>query len=385
MIGGLKRRGRAGLLLLTLGAPLWACGQSPSELARDYLANLKLGRYQACYRLLSRRDRLAQTVDEFVANMPLAPDVDRTWFALVEEKTQYALDQDVRVHGLNAVVRVKVTTIDLPLWERAVERVFGSVDGARVARELLARDVYPRLSYDDELVMVKELHRWKLFADLAGYERIARLHREALRLYHEHRFDDAAKTYGELLKTLESSAASGAKGVAFRYSRELALVEAARAQAPQAELYLRKLRLAKVRRAMTSDGGAGVFAQITNLGDKPVDEVRVALAYYPESGVARSPLFAATYTAFANPIEFTGFLAPPSPLLPGQTRSFGLQIDVPVPIQESAVPKLTVTSLIFPPWSTQTLREALPGLEPWRRSHNSEGSYRRSTPPQAPE
>jgi hypothetical protein len=372
-VNGERIRGsRAGLLLLLIFLLLLCgCGQGPSEVARDYLDNLKLGRYQACYQMLSRRDRLAQTLEQFLTDMPLAPDVDRAWFEAIEGKTQYVLSKQARVHGLKAVISVTVTTVDLPLWERALESIYGPSAAPHAARKSLAQDAYPRLSYDDELVLVKESHHWRLFADLAAHERIARLHREALHLYHEHRFDESVQIYNTLLEALENPPASGAKGAIFHYSRELALVKAARANVDEASLYRSRLRLTKVARQMTASGEPGMFGLITNTGDRPVDEVRVTVSYYFGEGTRRSLVFAANHVAIANPLEFTGFQAPPAPLMPGETRSFGLRLNAPTLIEEDATPELRIASLIFSPWSAQTLTAVLSGIgvSPTRHDH----------------
>jgi hypothetical protein len=347
------------LLPPLLAVLLCACGQKPTEVARDYLANLKLGRYAECYKMLSRRDQLAQTLEQFAANPPLAPDVNRAWFDAVEGATDYVLDEKVRGHGLQVSVAVNVTTVDLPLWERAIVSAFGPVAAPRAARESLRQGNYPRVSYDDELVMVKEFHRWRIFADLAAYERIGRLHREALRRYHEHQFDQAELAYRALFDALREPRASGAPGKIFRYSRELDLILAAKKRAGDGRLYSPKLKLAKVVRQMTSTGDPGMFAEIINIGDKPVDDVRVTVSYYVIQDGKRSLVLATDYSAITNPLQFTGFLVPPAPLMPGERRTFGLRLNVAVGVQEEATPRLTVASVIFPPYSAQALKAAL--------------------------
>ncbi len=336
---------------------LAGCGERPSEVAENYLSNLKTGRYSACYRMLSREDRRAQSFEEFVNNIPLAPDVDRDWFEAVEGRTEYVLASDARVHGYQAVLPVKVSSVDLSLWERALEAVYGPEDAVKEARKSLERREYPHLTYQDQFIMLKEFHRWRIFANLASYEEIFELHRRALAFYHQHELDRAIGNYKVLLKTLEHKRGTGSMGVAYRYARELALVEVARARLFEAQQYLRKIELTRVRRDMAADGEPGIFGDVTNLGDQWVDEVRITVSYYLSPD--QKPVYIENHSIVANPIEFSGFATPPRPLKPGETRHFGVHLSAPVWVQERAEPRVKVSSLIFTPWSAQTLKNAL--------------------------
>ena len=55
-------------------------GHTPERAANDYLANLKLYNYPAAYQALSHQDQVDRSIDQFLTEIPMAPDVSKDWF-----------------------------------------------------------------------------------------------------------------------------------------------------------------------------------------------------------------------------------------------------------------------------------------------------------------
>src|SRR5258708_37502885 len=55
-------------------------GHSPQSAADTYLSNLKLYNYPATYQALSHQDQVDRTMDQFLTEIPMAPDVSKDWF-----------------------------------------------------------------------------------------------------------------------------------------------------------------------------------------------------------------------------------------------------------------------------------------------------------------
>src|SRR5579871_2201930 len=169
------RKGQGSALRIGWRSSLWcaltmlasACGQSPHRLAARYLADLQQFNYPACYATLTDEDRAARPLKQFLVEIPLAPDVDPIWFRAILFSTRYEIGE-ARVDGERAVVPVKVTMPDLTLWERTIDAKAGPQDSLNAAadRSLQVGD-YPKLRFEDALVMIKEQHQWRVRADFA--------------------------------------------------------------------------------------------------------------------------------------------------------------------------------------------------------------------------
>src|SRR5262249_60039656 len=48
-----------------------------------------------------------------------------------------------------------------------------------------------------------------------------------------------------------------------------------------------------------------------------------------------------------TPIEFTGFIRPVLPFVPGETRDLGFELAAPAQVQQQSEPSLTVGSIVF--------------------------------------
>src|SRR5262249_47539007 len=102
-------------------------GKTPQHSAQSYLGALKLYNYPAGYQLLSQRDQVDRTMDQFLTEIPLAADVSRDWFKTVLHATDFQVG-DAKVEGDKANVTVKVTRPDLALWERTIDATMGPND-----------------------------------------------------------------------------------------------------------------------------------------------------------------------------------------------------------------------------------------------------------------
>src|SRR5271163_17801 len=141
-------------------------GHSPQAAADNYLSNLKLYNYPATYEALSHEDQVDRTMDQFLEEIPMAPDVSKDWFKGILRAYDYKVG-DAKIDGDNAVVTVSVTQPDLALWERTVDAgLTGDETKDAIAQKNLTDNTYPKLTYDDTMVMVKDPNgEWRLLVD----------------------------------------------------------------------------------------------------------------------------------------------------------------------------------------------------------------------------
>lgn len=346
---GIRIRGRRLLALALLNAALLlaGCGQSPHRLATGYLADLQQFNYPACYATLTDEDRAARTLKQFLTEVPLAPDVDPIWFRAILFSTRYEVGQ-AQISGDRAVVPVKVTMPDLKLWERTIDAKAGPQDSLNAAADKsLQTGSYPKLRFEDELVMLKEQHRWCVVADFARRDIIRDANRAAVAIYHSEDYPRAAAAYRALLAKLGQQEFSGSRGLTFVFKRRLKAIENIQAEIPSTRAYFPKLVLSDVAVKMSEARVPAIFGRITNAGDRGVDEVRLMVTYYAGRGDKRKVLYQESHSVIVTPIEFTGFVRPVLPFVPGETRDFGFELSAPAQIQEQSEPTLTVGSMAF--------------------------------------
>src|SRR4029077_5682071 len=119
-------------------------GHSPQAAAHNYLSNLKLYNYPATYQALSHQDQVDRTMDQFLTEIPMAPDVNKDWFKAVLRAYDYKVG-DSKTEGDKAIVTVSVTQPDLALWERTVDaQVSGETTPDSIAQKNLTENTYPK-------------------------------------------------------------------------------------------------------------------------------------------------------------------------------------------------------------------------------------------------
>jgi hypothetical protein len=335
------------LAIVVAALLLCGCGQSPQSLATRYLADLQQFNYPACYATLTDEDRAARPLKQFLTEIPLAPDVDPIWFRAILFSTRYDIGQP-QVNGQRAIVPVKVTMPDLTLWERTIDAKAGPQDSLNAAADKsLETGLYPKLRFEDALVMVKQQHQWRVVADFARRDLIRDGHREAIGIYHSEDYPKAAAAYQALLAQLGKQEFSGSRGFEFFIKRELKVIENIQAQVPAAHAYFPKLVLSDVAVKMSEARMPAIFGRIINAGNRGVDEVRLTVTYYAGRGAERKTLYQESHSVIVTPIEFVGFVRPVLPFVPGETRDFGFELTAPAQIQQQSEPSLTVDSLVF--------------------------------------
>lgn len=347
--GGEGRGRRLVALALTCAALLLGgCGQSPKSLAIRYLADLQQFNYPACYATLTDRDRAARTLKQFLTEIPLAPEADPLWFRAILFSTRYEVGLP-QVSGERAVVPVKVTLPDLALWERTIDAAATSQQSPNaVADQSLQTGKYPRLTFDDALVLVKERHRWRVLGGFARRDLILDQHREALGIFHSGDYPKAVAAYQTLIARLGKDDFSGSRGLKFFFGRELKAIQNIEAQIPATRAYADKLVLSDVAVKMSEARVPALFGRITNAGDRGVDDVRVTVTWYGNGrAAARTAVYQESHSVVVTPIEFTGFIRPVLPFVPGETRDFGFELVAPPPIQQHSEPRLTVSEIVF--------------------------------------
>jgi len=212
------------------------------------------------------------------------------------------------------------------------------------AENQLAAGDYPRLTYHDQMVMVREGDEWHLLAGFAQREQIDQLHVQALSAYHQFEYDEALKSYHQMLERLGKAPFSASGELVFRLGREMKRVEAARASAAVARAYLPSLVIRNVQTKDAVSGGPAMFGQIVNSGDLALDEVELTVSYYSQAGKL---VYAEKHTPIALPLEFTDLDLPVVPFKPGETREIGIALRVPPDVQQQNKPQMTVSGVIF--------------------------------------
>ncbi len=361
---------RAPLLALALfnAAVLAGCGQSPRSLATRYLADLQEFNYPACYATLTDEDRAARPLKQFITEIPLAPDVDPIWFRAILFSTRYEVGQP-QVNGERAVVPVKVTMPDLTLWERMIDAKAGPQDSLNAAADKsLDSDSYPKLTFEDALMMVKQQHQWRVVADFAQRDLIRDSNREAVGIYHKLDYPKAAAAYQALIAQLDQQEFSGSRGLKFFFKRRLKTIEDIQSELPAARAYIPKLVLSDVAVKMSEARVPAIFGRINNAGARGIDEVRLTVSYYSGRGAQQKLLYQESHSVVVTPIEFSGFIRPVLPLVPGETRDFGFELIAPAQIQQQAEPSLTVGSMVFTqskaPLPTLAIENLAPAPQP---------------------
>ncbi|HMK84661.1 MAG TPA: hypothetical protein VK437_01780, partial [Steroidobacteraceae bacterium] len=97
------------------------CGSGPQKVANAYTGDLKLRGYPDIYAMLSHGDQVDRPLEDFLKDIPLAPDVITDWFKSVLQETQYEPGEPKMEGEDKAIVPVKVTAPDLSLWERTID------------------------------------------------------------------------------------------------------------------------------------------------------------------------------------------------------------------------------------------------------------------------
>jgi len=339
-------------------------GHTPQRAAETYLSNLKFYNYPACYESLSHQDQVDRTMDQFLSEIPMAPDVSKDWFKSVLFTYEYKVGNS-KTDGDKAIVTVGVTRPDLALWERTIDAsLTGDASPDAIAQKNLMANAYPKVTYDDNMVMVNQGGEWRLFVDFPFERNIIKEHKDAVDLYHKHDYDKTIAAYQKILDELDKEQATGNPGLKFQYGRELADVQDVQKQLPDAQAYIPKIGLSDVIMKMSASRVPAMFGKMTNRGDKAIDEVQFMVTYSEGKGKTKKAVFSEVHTPIETPLEFTSFVRPVRPFVPGEARNFGFRLTAPTDIQQKATPALTVTSIVFTQSGAPLPKAAAPSPSP---------------------
>ena len=342
-----------------------ACqGHTPQRAADTYLQNLKLYNYPAAYQALSHQDQVDRTIDQFLTDVPMAPDVNKDWFKAVLRAYDYKVG-DAKTEGDKAIVTVSVTRPDLARWERTVDAsVSGETTPDSIAQKNLTENTEPKVTYDDNLVMVNQGGDWRLLYNFPFKENIRKEHKDAVDLYHKHDYDKAIAAYQKIIDELDKDQSTGNAGLKWQYGRELAAIQNSQKQLSDAQAYVPKIALSDVDLKMSASRVPGIFGKMTNSGDKALDEVQFTVTYYEGKGKNKKAVLTEIHTPVATALEFTNFARPVLPFVPGETRNFGFKLTAPTDVQMKSSPDLTVTSIVFTQSSAPLPKPAAPSPTP---------------------
>ncbi len=321
--------------------------QSPRTVAQDYLTALEEHHYEQCYAMLTEDDRKAYPLDRFLAMVPLAPDVTRRWFRPVLKATSFEVGEPTG-QGLRRTIPINVKAPDLARFQRIIDATVGpDADPAPVARKALAHGDYPQLACRDDIVLLKEHHRWRVRAGLRAREQAADLRRQTLDLYYGGSYKQAIDYYRQAIAVLDKSDATGGSGLKFLYARELHELEEIAGESAAATAYAENLKLSEIGMRMSAAQHPAVFGKITNRGNRALDEVRMKVTFFKGRGAARRALFIEQHIPIATPLQFTDFTIKALPLMPGETREFGFELKAPISTQQVADPYVAVSDIVF--------------------------------------
>jgi hypothetical protein len=255
-------------------------GGGPAKTAQTYTENLKLYNYPACYQALSHQDQIDKTMDDFLTAIPLAPDVTRDWFKGILGAQDFVVGEVKQEGDSKGVVTLKVTRPDLALWERTIDATTDPNSGPdQAAQKSLTDKSFPAVTYDDDIVAVKEGSDWKVFYDYPEKEAVEKKHKEGIEAYHKHDYDKAIASYQAAIAELDKEEATGNAGFKFRLQKELDDINNVKAQIPDGLAYVPKLVLSDVDMKMAASRVPGIFGKITNNGDKAIDEIVVTVSF----------------------------------------------------------------------------------------------------------
>jgi len=363
----IRIKARSAMLMAVTTCALFAAacqGHSPQRAADTYLQNLKLYNYPAAYQALSHQDQVDRTIDQFLTDVPMAPDVNKDWFKGVLRAYDYKVG-DSKTEGDKAIVTVSVTRPDLALWERTVDAsVSGETTPDSIAQKNLTENTYPKVTYDDNIVMVNQGGDWRLLYNFPFKENIRKEHKDAVDLYHKHDYEKAIAAYQKIIDELDKDQSTGNAGLKFQYGRELAAIQNSQKQLSDAQAYVPKIALSDVDLKMSASRVPGIFGKMTNSGDKALDEVQFTVTYYEGKGKNKKAVLTEIHTPVATALEFTNFARPVLPFVPGETRNFGFQLTAPTDVQMKSSPDLTVTSIVFTQSTAPLPKPAAPSPTP---------------------
>jgi len=360
-------KARSAMLMAVTTRALFAAacqGHTPQRAADTYLSNLKLYNYPAAYQELSHQDQVDRTIDQFLTEIPMAPDVNKDWFKAVLRAYDYKVG-DSKTEGDKAIVTVSVTRPDLALWERTVDsQVSGETTPDSIAQKNLTENTYPKVTYDDNIVMVNQGGEWRLVYNFPFKENILKEHKDAVDLYHKHDYDKAIAAYQKIIDELDKDQSTGNAGLKWQYGRELAAIQNSQKQLSDAQAYVPKIVLNDVDLKMSASRVPGIFGKMTNSGDKALDEVQFTVTYYEGKGKNKKAVLTEIHTPVATALEFTNFARPVLPFVPGETRNFGFKLTAPTDVQMKSSPDLTVTSIVFTQSGAPLPKPAAPSPSP---------------------
>jgi hypothetical protein len=334
---------------MTIALLLSGCsGGGGKKLAQNYIDNLKFYNYPFCYQALSHQDQIDKNEDDFLKEVPLAPDVSTDWFKAVLHVSNYEVGESKSEGDTKQVVTVKVTRPDLPLWERTVDaKLTGDTSPDQAAQKTLEDNSFPKVTYDDNIVAVNEAGNWKVFVDFPAHDAIEKKHGEAIDAYHKHDYDKAIATYQSAIADLDKEEATGNAGLKFLYQRERNDIQNIKNQMSDAQAYIPKLTLSDVDMKMSASGVPAIFGKITNGGDKAIDEVVVTVTYSEGKGKKKKQVFTEEHSIVVTPLEFINFSRAVLPFVPTESRNFGFKLTAPPDVQRKASPDLEVTGVVF--------------------------------------
>jgi hypothetical protein len=340
------------LSLLTALSSLLLSGcyrRSPRGIAERYIENLQQFNYAKCYSLLSTQDRADRSLRQFLTEIPLAPDVSPIWFRPILHVMRFELgDEHRNPDGTTAYVPVRITALDLPLWERTLDAKAGSGGSpGQLAHHSLAAGSYPKVVYDDKIFLVKDSHHWRIMAGFVARDRVLERHRQAMLDFYQGRWDQVIAQLNSMISELEQLPGTGNLGLANRLRAELAEVSKVKAQIPAAAAYGAKLKLDGVAMRMAEDRVPAIFGDITNAGNRPIDELTLAVTWYQGRDKNLKVVQREEHPIVVTPIEFADFIRPVIPFLPGEKRQFGFILNAPPQVQQNATPYVAVASLAF--------------------------------------
>jgi hypothetical protein len=261
---------------------------------------------------------------------------------------RFELGREYRTHDGAIVVPVKITTPDLPLWERTLDAL-GASDGSpsELAQRSLASGSYPIVTYQDQIVLLKEHRDWRIKAAFAVRDQVLERRGQAMRDFYAGQLDRAISELHSLITELGQSQGTGSLGLVALFQTELSEVKKIKDQEGTAAGYGAKLKLDKVAMRMAEEHLPAIFGDVSNTGNRAIDELSVSIAWYQGRGKNLQVVQREEHSIVVTSIEFTDFTRQVIPFVPGETRQFGFILNAPPGIQQNATPYITIGSIGF--------------------------------------